>query len=65
MGLNWKIVFACSGPRGVGKISKGWPILNKKCSYRGDMIYLMIKSGLVAPWKMMDLHGCSGIISSV
>ena len=47
-------VYIISGPPGVGKstVSKELAYsFNKSAVIEGDMIYLMIKSGLVAPWK--------------
>ena len=47
-------VYIISGPPGVGKstVSKELSYsFNKSAVIEGDMIYLMIKSGLVAPWK--------------
>ena len=47
-------VYIVSGPPGVGKstVSKELAYsFDKSAVIEGDMIYLMIKSGLVAPWE--------------
>ena len=47
-------VYIISGPPGVGKstVSKELAYsFDKSAVIEGDMIYLMIKSGLVAPWE--------------
>lgn len=47
-------VYIVSGPPGVGKstVSKELSYsFDKSAVIEGDMIYLMIKSGLVAPWE--------------
>ena len=47
-------VYIISGPPGVGKstVSKELAYsFDKSAVIEGDMIYLMIKGGLVAPWE--------------
>lgn len=47
-------VYIISGPPGVGKSSVSKELaysFDKSAVIEGDMIYLMVKSGLVAPWE--------------
>ena len=47
-------IYIISGPPGVGKstVSKELAAtFDKSAVIEGDMIYLMVKSGLVAPWE--------------
>lgn len=47
-------VYIISGPPGVGKSSVSKELaytFDKSAVIEGDSIYLMIKSGLVAPWE--------------
>ena len=47
-------VYIISGPPGVGKSSVSEELaysFDKSAVIEGDSIYLMIKSGLVAPWE--------------
>lgn len=47
-------VYIISGPPAVGKSSVSNELAytyDKSAIIEGDMIYLMIRSGLVAPWK--------------
>ena len=49
-----KCVYIISGPPGVGKSSVSNELaytFNKSAVIEGDSIYLMIRSGLVAPWE--------------
>lgn len=49
-----KCVYIISGPPGVGKSSVSNELAytyDKSAVIEGDMIYLMIKGGLVAPWE--------------
>ena len=49
-----KCVYIISGPPGVGKSSVSNELaytFNKSAVIAGDSIYLMIRSGLVAPWE--------------
>ena len=49
-----KCVYIISGPSGVGKSSVSNELaytFNKSAVIEGDSIYLMIRSGLVAPWE--------------
>ena len=53
--VEWKIVFTSFQALlvlGKAQSVRSWPILLRKSAViEGDMIYLMIKGGLVAPWE--------------